>query len=190
MKNKRILIAEDESIIRMDLKMTLKDHGYDIVAEAADGDRAIELAYLHKPDLILMDIKMPKMDGLKASRVIGSQLDIPILIITAYSQKEFVEKARQDNVVGYLVKPISEANLIPAVEVALHQAGKDRQLKESVRKAENEVKKRKIIERAKGILMESENLTEQQAFKRMRDASMKRQQTMESTAKEIIESNK
>lgn len=188
--NKRILIAEDESIIRMDLKMTLQDHGYTVVAEAADGDRAIEMAFLHKPDLILMDVKMPKMDGLKASRIIGEQLDIPVLIITAYSQKEFVEKARQDNVVGYLVKPISEANLIPAVEIALHQAGKDRQLKENVRQAENEVRKRKIVERAKGILMESEGLTEQQAFKRMRDASMERQQTMESTAREIIDSCK
>ena len=188
--SKRILIAEDESIIRMDLKMTLQDHGYEVVGEAGDGDRAIELAFLHKPDLILMDIKMPKMNGLKASRIIGEQLDIPILIITAYSQKEFVEKAQQDNVVGYLVKPISESNLIPAIEVALHQSGKAKRLKEDVQQAKQEVEKRKILERAKGILMNMEHLTEQQAFKQMRDTSMSRQMTMESLAMEIIDSHK
>lgn len=188
--SKRILIAEDESIIRMDLKMTLQDHGYEIVGEAGDGDRAIELAFLHKPDLILMDIKMPKMNGLKASRIIGEQLDIPILIITAYSQKEFVEKAQQDNIVGYLVKPISESNLIPAIEVALHQSGKAQRLKKDVQQAKQEVEKRKVVERAKGILMNMEQLTEQQAFKRMRDTSMSRQMTMESLALEIIDSHK
>ncbi|PIC64246.1 response regulator [Sporosarcina sp. P13] len=187
---KRIIIVEDESIIRMDLKMTLQDHGYEVVGEAGDGEKAIELAFLHKPDLILMDIKMPKMNGLKASRIIGEQLDIPILILTAYSQKEFVEKAQQDNVVGYLVKPISESNLIPAVEVALHQADKTKRLKESIRQAKQEVEKRKVIERAKGILMNVEHLTEQQAFKQMRDASMSRQMTMESIAMEIIDSYK
>ena len=89
---KKILIAEDESIIRMDIKMMLEDHGYDVVGEAGDGDRAIELAFLHKPDLILMDIKMPKINGLQASQIIANQLDLPILIITAYSQKEFIRK--------------------------------------------------------------------------------------------------
>lgn len=188
--SKRILIAEDESIIRMDLKMTLQDHDYEVVGEAGDGDRAIELAFLHKPDLILMDIKMPKMNGLKASRIIGEQLDIPILIITAYSQKEFVEKAQQDNIVGYLVKPISESNLIPAIEVALHQSGKAKQLKKDIQQAKQEVEKRKLVERAKGILMSVEHLTEQQAFKQMRDTSMSRQMTMESLAMEIIDSHK
>jgi response regulator NasT len=183
---KKILIAEDESIIRMDLKMMLQDHGYEVVGEAGDGDRAIELAFLHKPDLILMDIKMPKIDGLKASKIIGNQLDLPILIITAYSQKNFVEKAQQDNIVGYLVKPISESNLIPAVEIALHQSSKEKQLKEKVKIAEQEVQKRKLIEQAKGIIMQVEEITEQEAFKRLRDSSMARQMTMESVAKEII----
>ena len=90
---KKILIAEDESIIRMDIKMMLEDHGYDVVGEAGDGDRAIELAFLHKPDLILMDIKMPKINGLQASQIIANQLDLPILIITAYSQKEFIRES-------------------------------------------------------------------------------------------------
>lgn len=187
---KRVLIAEDESIIRMDLKMLLQDHGYDVVAEAGDGDRAIELAFQHKPDLVLMDIKMPKIDGLKASHIIGKQLDIPIIIITAYSQKEFVEKAQQDNVVGYLVKPIAEANLIPAVEIALHQFEKTKELKNHVLQAKREVEKRKLIERAKGLLMQVESLSEQEAFKRMRDTSMARQLSMEVLAEEIIRSHK
>ena len=187
---KKILIAEDESIIRMDIKMMLQDHGYEVVGEAGDGDRAIELAFLHKPDLILMDIKMPKIDGLKASKIIGNQLDLPILVITAYSQKDFVKKAQQDNIVGYLVKPIGESNLIPAVEIALHQFSKAKQLKEKVIIAEQEVQKRKLIERAKGILMQVQAITEQEAFKLLRDLSMSRQVTMESVANEIIVSHK
>ncbi|WP_342599752.1 response regulator [Psychrobacillus sp. FSL H8-0483] len=183
---KKILIAEDESIIRMDIKLMLQDHGYEIVGEAGDGDRAIELAFLHKPDLILMDIKMPKINGLQASKIIANQLDLPILIITAYSQKEFVEKAQQDNIVGYLVKPISEANLIPAVEIALHQSDKAKRLKQQVNVAQQEVEKRKIIERAKGLLMQAEKLTEQEAYKRLRESSMSSKMTMESVAKEII----
>ncbi|KXH83829.1 ANTAR domain-containing response regulator [Sporosarcina sp. HYO08] len=188
--SKKILIVEDESIIRMDMKMMLEDHGYEVVGEAGDGDQAIELAFQEKPDLVLMDIKMPRMNGLKASQVIASQLDIPILIITAYSQKEFVEQARQDNIVGYLVKPISESNLIPAVEIAMHQANKAKKLKLEIKTAQHEVEKRKLIERAKGILMDKKMLTEQEAFKKMRDASMARQMTMESIAKEILYENK
>ncbi|MEK4484192.1 response regulator [Psychrobacillus sp. FSL H8-0484] len=183
---KKILIAEDESIIRMDIKLMLQDHGYEIVGEAGDGDRAIELAFLHKPDLILMDIKMPKINGLQASKIIANQLDLPILIITAYSQKEFVEKAQQDNIVGYLVKPVSEANLIPAVEIALHQSDKAKRLKQQVNVAQQEVEKRKIIERAKGLLMQAEKLTEQEAYKRLRESSMSTKMTMESVAKRII----
>lgn len=187
---KKILIAEDESIIRMDLKMMLEDNGYEVVGEAGNGDRAIELAFLHKPDLILMDIKMPKINGLQASQIIAKQLDLPIIIITAYSQKEFVEKAQQDNVVGYLVKPIAESNLIPTIEIALHQAEKAKRLKGDILKARQEVEKRKLIERAKGILMKTNQLTEQEAFKSMRDTSMSSQMTMESVAENIIATHK
>ncbi|OXS76687.1 ANTAR domain-containing response regulator [Domibacillus enclensis] len=183
---KRILIAEDESIIRMDLKMMLQDHGYDVVGEAGDGDRAIELAFELKPDLVLMDIKMPKINGLQASTIIGRQLDLPVLLITAYSQKEFIEKSKQDNIVGYLVKPISESSLIPAVTVALHQAEKVKAIKQSVRSAQDQVQKRKLIERAKGLLMESNQLNEQDAYSLLRSESMSRQLTMESVAQEII----
>ncbi|WP_391205740.1 ANTAR domain-containing response regulator [Psychrobacillus sp. L4] len=183
---KKILIVEDESIIRMDIKFMLQDQGYEVIGEAGDGERAIELAFLHKPDLILMDIKMPKINGLQASKIIANQLDLPILIITAYSQKEFIEKAQQDNIVGYLVKPISEASLIPAIEIALHQSDKAKRLKKDIQNAQREVEKRKLIERAKGILMQAEELAEPEAFKRLRESSMARQMTMVSVAKEII----
>lgn len=149
---KRILIAEDEPIIRLDLKMMLRTNGYEVVGEAGDGDRAIELAFKLKPDLVLMDIEMPKINGLKASEVIGRQLDIPVLLITAYSQKEFVEKSKQDNIMGYLVKPVSEASLIPAVMIALQQAKRTQALKQSLQLTHEKIQKRKMIERAKGQL--------------------------------------
>lgn len=149
---KRILIAEDEPIIRLDLKMMLRTNGYEVVGEAGDGDRAIELAFKLKPDLVLMDIEMPKINGLKASEVIGRQLDIPVLLITAYSQKEFVEKSKQDNIMGYLVKPVSEASLIPAVMIALQQAKRTQALKQFLQLTHEKIQKRKMIERAKGQL--------------------------------------
>ncbi|WP_427109861.1 ANTAR domain-containing response regulator [Lysinibacillus xylanilyticus] len=149
---KRILIAEDEPIIRLDLKMMLRHNGYEVVGEAGDGDRAIELAFKLKPDLVLMDIEMPKLNGLKASEVIGRQLDIPVLLITAYSQKEFIEKSRQDNIMGYLVKPVSGASLIPAMIIALQQAKKTQTLKQSLQLTQAKIQKRKMIERTKGQL--------------------------------------
>ena len=149
---KRILIAEDEPIIRMDLKMLLRKNGFEVVGEAGDGDRAIELAFKLKPDLVLMDIEMPKLNGLKASEVIGRQLDIPVLLITAYSQKEFIEKSRQDNIMGYLVKPISEDSLIPAMMIALQQAKRTQTLKQSLQLTQAKIQKRKMIERKKGQL--------------------------------------
>ncbi|MFJ8518079.1 ANTAR domain-containing response regulator [Lysinibacillus xylanilyticus] len=149
---KRILIAEDEPIIRMDLKMLLRKNGFEVVGEAGDGDRAIELAFKLKPDLVLMDIEIPKLNGLKASEVIGRQLDIPVLLITAYSQKEFIEKSRQDNIMGYLVKPISEDSLIPAMMIALQQAKRTQTLKQSLQLTQAKIQKRKMIERTKGQL--------------------------------------
>lgn len=187
---KRILLVEDESIIRMDLKVILESEGYDVIQEANDGERAVEYAFTHKPDLILMDIKMPKLNGLKASEIIGKQMDIPIIIITAYSQKEFVENAQQDNIVGYLVKPIAKANLIPAIEVALHQSEKAKKMLQSIDAAKVEVQQRKLIERAKGIIMQTKSLSEQEAFKFLRDTSMTRQLPMHKLSQEIINLNK
>lgn len=186
---KRILLVEDESIIRMDLKVILESEGYEVIEEANNGEKAVELAITLKPDIILMDIKMPRIDGLKASKIIGKQLDIPIVIITAYSQKEFIEKAQQDNIVGYVIKPISKENLIPAIEIALHQAKKTQKLRTVIQDAEEEVRHRIVIEKAKGIIMDKQSLTEEEAFKYLRNTSMSNRLLMYEVAEQIV-SNK
>ncbi|MBV7504956.1 response regulator [Bacillus sp. sid0103] len=183
---KRIIVVEDESIVRLDVSLMLKDAGYDVVAQAADGEKAVELAYSHKPDLMIMDIKMPKLNGLKASEIISNKFNIPILLLTAYSQKEYIEKAKKANILGYLVKPISEANLIPAVEIALKQAENAILYKEKVEEMNRELKNRKIVEKAKGILMKQLNLPEETAYNKIRDLSMKKQMPLEKVAKYII----
>ncbi|KIL76462.1 ANTAR domain-containing response regulator [Bacillus badius] len=182
----RILLVEDESLIRLDISSILQDNGYEVVGEAGDGEKAVELAFALKPDLIIMDIKMPKLNGLKAGKIISDKLDIPIILVTAYSQKEFVEKSKQANVVGYLVKPVSEANLLPAVEVALNQAAKMRTMQDAVAAANEQVEKRKLIERAKGLLMKHLSVSEEEAYQRMRKFSMKHRLSMNETAEKVI----
>ncbi|MHA6259269.1 ANTAR domain-containing response regulator [Sporosarcina sp. CAU 1771] len=183
---KRILIVEDESIIRMDLSSIFTANGYEVVGEAGDGEKAIELAFELQPDLIVMDIKMPKLDGLKASKIISGKLDVPIILLTAYSQKEFIEQAKHANVVAYLVKPVSEVNLIPAVEVAFHQAEKIQEIRDSVSAAKNELEQRKLVEKAKGLLMEKEGLSEDEAYQKIRRTSMNKHQSMLKTSQIII----
>lgn len=187
---KRILIVEDESIIRLDLSSIFTENGYEVVGEAGDGEKAIELAFSLVPDLIIMDIKMPKLDGLKASKIISRKIDVPIILLTAYSQKEFIEQSKHANVVSYLVKPVSEVDLIPAVEVALHQAEKVKKIRDSVIAAQNELAQRKFVEKAKGLLMEKEGLSENEAYQRIRKISMDRHQPMTKTAEIIISENK
>ena len=183
---KRIMVVEDESIVRMDVSLMLEDAGYSVVAQAGDGEKAVEQAFEHKPDLIIMDIKMPKLNGLKASEIISKKTGTPILLLTAYSQKEFVDKAKNANIFGYLVKPITETSLIPAVEIALQQAERSNLFLNKLNQMENKLKSRKIIEKAKGILMSRMNLPEDVAFQKMRKISMDKQLPMESIAKRII----
>lgn len=184
--SKRILLVEDESLIRLDISFILQDNGYEVVGEAGDGEKAVELAFSLKPDLIIMDIKMPKLNGLKAGKIISSKLDVPIILVTAYSQKEFVEKSKQANVVGYLVKPVSEMNLLPAVEVALNQAAKMKSMQEAISAANEQVEKRKLVERAKGLLMKNLVISEEEAYQKMRKFSMKHRLSMNQTADKII----
>jgi two-component system, response regulator PdtaR len=183
---KRIMLVEDESIVRLDVAMMLEDAGYEVIAQAGDGEKAVELAFSLKPDLIIMDIKMPKLNGLKASEIISKNSHIPILLLTAYSQKEYIDKAKQANIMGYLVKPISEANLIPAVEIALRQAENANVYREQVENMNKQLLDRKMIEKAKGIIMKKLNLSEEDAFKKMRKISMNKQVTLENVAKQII----
>ncbi|WP_349409992.1 ANTAR domain-containing response regulator [Pseudalkalibacillus sp. SCS-8] len=184
--SKRIVLVEDESIVRMDVKMILQDEGYEVVGEAGDGEKAIEMVDKHKPDLIIMDIKMPKMNGLKASKIISQKFNIPILLLTAYSQKDFIDKAKEANIVGYIVKPVSKDRLIPSVEIALHQAEVSEQYREKVKEANDKLEERKLVEKAKGILMERFGYSEEVAFKKMRNTSMNKQVTMNRVAKHVI----
>lgn len=183
---RKVMIVEDESLIAIDLKFMLEDNGYEVVAQANNGESAIELAFTHKPQLILMDIKMPKLDGLKASKIIEQQLGIPVLFISAFSEKELLLYMKQDNILGYVMKPFSERNVLPALEVAFHQIDKFNRLNGELLHKQTELEKRKIIERAKGLLMQSENLSEDEAYKKIRNESMQTQQEMVLIARRII----
>ncbi|WP_209121686.1 ANTAR domain-containing response regulator [Alkalihalobacillus sp. BA299] len=183
---KRILVVEDESITRLDLSMMLEENGYEVVGQAGDGEAALEKAFLLKPDLIIMDIKMPKLNGLKASEIISKKINTPILILTAYSQREYIDKAKQVNIMGYLVKPITEANLIPAVEIALKQAEHANGYRAQVETMNQKLEERKIVEKAKGIVMKKYNIDEEAAYNKIRKISMNKQVTLEKVAKQII----
>nr|WP_197969810.1 response regulator [Mesobacillus harenae] len=180
------MVVEDESLVRLDVTLMLEDAGYEVVAQAGDGEKAVEQAFLLKPDLIIMDIKMPKLNGLKASEIISKRMNTPILILTAYSQREYIDKAKQANIMGYLVKPITEANLIPAVEIALRQAENANAYREQVEDMNKQLMERKMIEKAKGIIMQKYNLLEDDAYRKMRKISMNKQVTLENVAKQII----
>ena len=183
---RKVMIVEDESLIAIDLQFILEDNGYEVVAHAKNGETAIELAHLYRPQLILMDIKMPKLDGLKASKIIEQQFGIPILFISAYSEKELLSYMKQDNVLGYVMKPFSEKNVLPALEVAFHQIEKFDRLNGKLLQAQHQMEKRKVIERAKGLLMQIENISEDQAYKRIRNESMRTQQEMVQIAQQIL----
>ena len=183
---RKVMIVEDESLIAIDLKFMLEDNGYEVVAQANNGESAIELAFTHMPQLILMDIKMPKLGGLKASKIIEQQLGIPVLFISAYSEKELLLYMKQDNILGYVMKPFSEKNVLPALEVAFHQIDKFNRLNGEILHKQSELDKRKLIERAKGLLMQSEKLSEDEAYKKIRNESMQSQQEMVTIAKRII----
>ncbi|TDL85753.1 response regulator [Vibrio vulnificus] len=183
---KRILVVEDESIFLLDITIMLKDAGFDVVGHARNGEKAIELAHALQPDLVLMDIKMPKMNGLKASDVISNTFQIPVLLLTAFSQREYIDEAKRANIVGYLVKPITEANLIPAVEIALLQAANTKKYQERNAQLDETLTNRKVIEKAKGIIMKRKNVTEEIAYNKLRRLSMDKQLSMETVARRII----
>ncbi|CAH0230505.1 putative transcriptional regulatory protein pdtaR [Peribacillus sp. Bi96] len=187
---KRILVVEDESIVLLDITIMLKDAGFDVVGHARDGEKAIELAHALQPDLVLMDIKMPKLNGLKASEVISNTFQIPVLLLTAFSQREYIDQAKRANIVGYLVKPITEADLIPAVEIALLQADNAKKYQERMAQLDESLTNRKVIEKAKGIIMKRKNVTEEIAYNKLRKLSMDKQLSMEEVAKLIVINDK
>jgi response regulator NasT len=185
--NKRIVIADDEPITRMDLREILEAAGYDVVGEASDGFDAVELCRKHSPDLVLMDIKMPLLDGLKAAKTIQDEnLASGIVLLTAYSGKEFVEKATKVGAIGYIVKPIDEKSLIPTLEVAISKSAEIKKMKIDIEKACSKLEERKIIEKAKGLLMQGEHISEQDAYGQIRTFSMNKKCSMGDIAKAII----
>jgi two-component system, response regulator PdtaR len=167
----RVLIAEDETIIRLDLKGLLEDAGFEVCAEARDGEEAVRLARETSPDVALLDVKMPGIDGIEAARRILDERPIPIVIVTAYGERELVARAVEAGVYGYLVKPFRETDVLPAIETARARHEELVALREEADSLAEALDARKAIERAKGILMEREGLSEQEAFARLRKAS-------------------
>nr|WP_296773363.1 response regulator [Rhodococcus sp. (in: high G+C Gram-positive bacteria)] len=183
----RVVVAEDESLIRLDLVEMLREEGYEVVGEAADGQQAVDLAIELRPDLVIMDVKMPRRDGIDAASEIAEKRIAPVVILTAFSQRELVEKARDAGAMAYLVKPFSKADLMPAVELAASRYTEISSLESEIADLQERLETRKLIERAKGKLMESQSLTEPQAFKWIQRAAMDRRTTMKAVAEVIIE---
>jgi response regulator NasT len=183
---RRVVVAEDESLIRMDIVETLIEHGFDVVAEASDGEQAVALAIEHKPDLIVMDIKMPNMDGITAAEKIAA-LKIPVVLLTAFSQKELVDRANEAGAMAYVVKPFTPNDLLPAIEIALSRHAQLNALENEILDLNERFETRKLVDRAKGLLNEKMNLTEPEAFRWIQKASMDRRLTMAEVANTIIE---
>jgi Response regulator with putative antiterminator output domain len=182
-----VIIADDEPITRMDLKEILEGKGYDVVAEAADGFDAVENCKKFHPDLVLLDVKMPLVDGLAAAKIINEEnLADTIIILTAYSEKEFVEQAKVTGASGYLVKPIDEKSLIPSIEMAVARNREMRKLRKDIKDVSERLESRGIIEKAKGFIMQQQNLTEQEAFDFIRELSRTKNISMRRVAEIIL----
>ena len=182
----RVVLAEDEAIIRLDLKETLEDEGYEVVGETGRGDEAVQLVKDLGPDLAILDIKMPGLDGLTAAREITSERRAAVLILTAFSQRHLVERARDAGALAYLVKPFQRSELIPAVEVALGRFKEVKALEAEVRGLEEQLETRKIVDRAKGSLMDGHKLSEGDAFSFIQRTAMRERVTMKAVAEQIL----
>lgn len=182
----RIVIADNESLIRMDLREMLEDAGYEVVGEAINGRRAVELTRQHRPDLVIMDIKMPEMDGITAARKISEENLAPVLLLTAFSQPEVVAKAKDSGVLGYLVKPVQESNLLPAIEIALSRWDEMQGMEEELGKLKDTLEFRKTLDRAKGIIMAAHKLSEEEAYRRIQRYAMMKRLTVKDVARAIV----
>jgi response regulator NasT len=183
---RRVVVAEDESLIRIDIVETLRDQGFDVVGEAGDGNKAVELAFELKPDLMVMDIKMPDLDGLSAAERI-SELKIPVVLLTAFSQQELVTRAAEVGAMAFLVKPFSPQDLLPAIEIALSRHAQLVALEAEVADLGERLETRKLVERAKGVLSEKMKLTEPEAFRWIQKASMDRRLSMADVARTVLD---
>lgn len=185
-KKRTVIVAEDESLIRMDIVETLRENGFDVIAEAGDGEQAVALVLEHKPDLLVMDIKMPNMDGISAAeKLAGSKT--PIVLLTAFSQKELVDRASEAGAMAYVVKPFTPNDLLPAIEIALSRHAQLTALESEISDLNERFETRKLVDRAKGLLNEKMNLTEPEAFRWIQKASMDRRLTMQEVAVTVID---
>nr|WP_232237827.1 MULTISPECIES: response regulator [Actinoalloteichus] len=182
-----MVVAEDEALIRLDLVEMLREEGYEVAGEAADGEEAVVLASRLRPDLVILDVKMPRVDGIEAaSRIAGDRI-APVVILTAFSQRDLVERARDAGAMAYLVKPFAKRDLIPAVELAMSRFAELRALEGEVADLQERLETRKLIERAKGILMKNQSLSEPEAFRWIQRTAMDRRTTMKAVAAAVVD---
>jgi len=185
----RVIVADDESLVRVDLREALTELGYLVVGEVGDGQSAVNMARELDPDVVVMDIKMPGMDGIEAARVLTEEKVAPVVLLTAYSQKDLIDRAKEAGVVGYLVKPFRETDLAPAIELALARFVEFRALQEEVGNLQEALETRKKVEKAKGILMDKQGMSESEAFRKIQKMSMNTRKPMKEVAEAIILAN-
>jgi two-component system, response regulator PdtaR len=188
-QSRRVLIAEDEALIRLDLREMLVEEGYDVCGEAGDGEAAVKLAEDLRPDLCIFDIKMPIMDGIAAAEKVANARIAPVVILTAFSQRDLVERARAAGAMAYLVKPFQKSDLVPAIEIALSRFAELQALEAEVASLSERLETRKLVERAKGMLMTAFGMSEPDAFKWIQRAAMDNRMTMRDVADKIIAEN-
>lgn len=186
LKKLKILLADDEAILRLDLREMLTDAGHEIVGEASNGQEAVQLARELRPEFIIMDVKMPIMDGLTAAKLIAAEAIAPVLLLTAYSQQDIVDKASDAGVIAYLVKPIREEQLFPAMEIAVSRFTEMQTLNKELQQLKDSLETRKLLDRAKGILMAAHGMTEQEAYRKMQQFSMAKRISLKELAESII----
>ncbi len=184
---RRVLVAEDEALIRLDLVEMLREEGYEVVGEAGDGEQAVQLAEELHPDLVILDIKMPRLDGIGAASQIAAKRVAPVVMLTAFSQRDLVEQARDAGAMAYLVKPFSKRDLVPAVELAISRFTEIQALENEVAGLTERLETRKVIERAKGLLMAKQGMSEPDAFRWIQRTAMDRRTTMKAVADVVVE---
>ena len=186
----RVLVAEDEALIRFDLVELLNDEGYEVVGQAGDGEAAVEMARELEPDLVVMDVKMPKMDGIAAAEIIASERIAPVVMLTAFSQRDLVEQARQAGAMAYVVKPFDASDVVPAIEIAMARYAEIRALDDEIEDLEERLASRKTIDQAKGILQQDLGLTEPEAFRWIQKTAMDMRKSMRDVAEGVISHKK
>ncbi|HHT11573.1 MAG TPA: response regulator [Propionibacterium sp.] len=189
-KNPTVLVAEDEALIRLDLVELLTEEGYDVVGEAGDGEEAVKLARELVPDLVIMDVKMPKMDGITAAEIIAEERIAPIVMLTAFSQRDLVERARDAGAMAYVVKPFGASDVVPAIEIAMGRFQEIAAIEDELASLEDRLESRKVIDHAKGILQQDLGLTEPEAFRWIQKTAMDMRKSMRDVAEGVISHKK